>query len=404
MHAAGAAVLDGGRAGLGRALAPGRRVRAHSWHHGRQVRRAAAQRARRAPGGASAAAGSRLHAACRALPPLTPALRPHPSLPARSVLFNFLGERARLAAGAEECGRGRRRSAAPATRPARRAATARPAARPPTRSIPSPNRRPRLLQCAVGQGPGEVHRDAGQVAGRHLPGRARLRAAVRTVGAPRGAGRCPRAAAGPRALPRLPPPHTTRAAEQAWECQSPTPPPMPLPCLPTLQPCSDYAQSKLALEWRQWQTERMTAEYFSDRTFYQVQARPSFPAACCVAGAVGRCGERWRAPRGWRPCLPTPLSRRSRRGAPGRSLRLSRRGRAPWWAAPTSASPRTRGPPLRPATHPPARVCPRGTAGGRPGGQPRPAHRGGRPCVHRHRAHLLGRHAQRAHRPGLVLW
>ena len=37
--------------------------------------------------------------------------------------------------------------------------------------------------------------------------------------------------------------------------------------------CSDYYQSKLALEWRQWLTERLTAEYFYDRTFYQVQVR-----------------------------------------------------------------------------------------------------------------------------------
>lgn len=33
-----------------------------------------------------------------------------------------------------------------------------------------------------------------------------------------------------------------------------------------------HAQSKLALEWRQWMTERLTAEYFEDRTFYRVQA------------------------------------------------------------------------------------------------------------------------------------
>jgi ABC-type uncharacterized transport system fused permease/ATPase subunit len=31
-------------------------------------------------------------------------------------------------------------------------------------------------------------------------------------------------------------------------------------------------QSKLALEWRQWMTERLTLEYFEDRTFYRVQA------------------------------------------------------------------------------------------------------------------------------------
>ncbi|KAI3431377.1 hypothetical protein D9Q98_004431 [Chlorella vulgaris] len=34
----------------------------------------------------------------------------------------------------------------------------------------------------------------------------------------------------------------------------------------------DYYQSKLALEWREWMTRRLTAEYFYDRTFYQVQA------------------------------------------------------------------------------------------------------------------------------------
>ncbi len=44
------------------------------------------------------------------------------------------------------------------------------------------------------------------------------------------------------------------------------PPPAPTPAR------SDYYQSKLALEWRQWMTERFTADYFHDRTFYQVQA------------------------------------------------------------------------------------------------------------------------------------
>jgi ABC-type uncharacterized transport system fused permease/ATPase subunit len=34
---------------------------------------------------------------------------------------------------------------------------------------------------------------------------------------------------------------------------------------------SDYYQSKLALEWREWMTRRFTADYFADRTFYQVQ-------------------------------------------------------------------------------------------------------------------------------------
>lgn len=32
------------------------------------------------------------------------------------------------------------------------------------------------------------------------------------------------------------------------------------------------AQSRLALEWREWLTERLTDEYFADRSFYQVQA------------------------------------------------------------------------------------------------------------------------------------
>lgn len=32
------------------------------------------------------------------------------------------------------------------------------------------------------------------------------------------------------------------------------------------------AQSKLALEWREWLTERLTSDYFADRSFYQVQA------------------------------------------------------------------------------------------------------------------------------------
>jgi ABC-type uncharacterized transport system fused permease/ATPase subunit len=36
--------------------------------------------------------------------------------------------------------------------------------------------------------------------------------------------------------------------------------------------CRDYYQSKLSLEWREWMTTRLTAEYFAERTFYQVQA------------------------------------------------------------------------------------------------------------------------------------
>jgi ABC-type uncharacterized transport system fused permease/ATPase subunit len=32
------------------------------------------------------------------------------------------------------------------------------------------------------------------------------------------------------------------------------------------------SQSKLALEWREWLTRRLTDDYFRDRSFYQVQA------------------------------------------------------------------------------------------------------------------------------------
>ena len=31
-------------------------------------------------------------------------------------------------------------------------------------------------------------------------------------------------------------------------------------------------QSKLALEWREWLTRRLTDDYFRDRSFYQIQA------------------------------------------------------------------------------------------------------------------------------------
>lgn len=34
----------------------------------------------------------------------------------------------------------------------------------------------------------------------------------------------------------------------------------------------DYYQSRLALEWREWMTERLTRQYFEGRTFYTVQA------------------------------------------------------------------------------------------------------------------------------------
>lgn len=34
----------------------------------------------------------------------------------------------------------------------------------------------------------------------------------------------------------------------------------------------DYYQSRLALEWREWMTERFTQDYFADRTFYRIQA------------------------------------------------------------------------------------------------------------------------------------
>ena len=32
-----------------------------------------------------------------------------------------------------------------------------------------------------------------------------------------------------------------------------------------------YFQSKLSLEWRQWMTQELLRDYFSDRTFYQLQ-------------------------------------------------------------------------------------------------------------------------------------
>ena len=54
-------------------------------------------------------------------------------------------------------------------------------------------------------------------------------------------------------------------------------------CPRTAPPPSDYYQSKLALEWREWMTRRFTAEYFYDRTFYQVQVR----------GGVVWCGVVW---------------------------------------------------------------------------------------------------------------
>ena len=34
----------------------------------------------------------------------------------------------------------------------------------------------------------------------------------------------------------------------------------------------DYFQSTLALDWRRWMTQRITADYFSNRAFYQVQS------------------------------------------------------------------------------------------------------------------------------------
>jgi ABC-type uncharacterized transport system fused permease/ATPase subunit len=34
----------------------------------------------------------------------------------------------------------------------------------------------------------------------------------------------------------------------------------------------DYYQSRLALDWREWMTQKFTREYFENQTFYQVQA------------------------------------------------------------------------------------------------------------------------------------
>lgn len=34
----------------------------------------------------------------------------------------------------------------------------------------------------------------------------------------------------------------------------------------------DYYQSRLALDWREWMTRKVTSEYFENQTFYRVQA------------------------------------------------------------------------------------------------------------------------------------
>lgn len=45
-------------------------------------------------------------------------------------------------------------------------------------------------------------------------------------------------------------------------------------CVLILAPCSALPwQSKLALDWRDWMTRRMMDDYFSNRTFYSLQAR-----------------------------------------------------------------------------------------------------------------------------------
>lgn len=41
-----------------------------------------------------------------------------------------------------------------------------------------------------------------------------------------------------------------------------------LEVLPLLS-CRDYYQAKLSLEWREWMTNKLTSDYFKDRTFYQ---------------------------------------------------------------------------------------------------------------------------------------
>ena len=81
-------------------------------------------------------------------------------------------------------------------------------------------------------------------------------------------------------------------------------------CPRTAPPPSDYYQSKLALEWREWMTRRFTAEYFYDRTFYQVQVRGGVVWCgvvwCGVVWCGGACGGwvgwRGRVKRG--SCLP----------------------------------------------------------------------------------------------------
>ena len=57
------------------------------------------------------------------------------------------------------------------------------------------------------------------------------------------------------------------------------------------------AQSKLALEWREWMTARLTEQYFEDRTFYQVtwpRRLPCRHAALCAQRIVSEL-RRWRA-------------------------------------------------------------------------------------------------------------
>ena len=41
----------------------------------------------------------------------------------------------------------------------------------------------------------------------------------------------------------------------------------------------DFFQARLALEWRQWMTTSLTADYFGGRAFYRVQARSRRPRA-----------------------------------------------------------------------------------------------------------------------------
>jgi hypothetical protein len=123
--------------------------------------------------------------------------------------------------------------------------------------------------------------------------------------------------------------------------------------------CRDYYQSKLSLEWREWMTTRLTAEYFADRTFYQVQVGTVLPLCCrCTAAVLWRhCTARgiphWciafaGAPGRHAGRRVAYHSQSTRCSAPLRCAALCRQGR--WWTTPISALQWTSGGQLRGGT------------------------------------------------------